>query len=186
MKKMILAICMAALSAITYAATPADYRQVVPLPQSVTTVKGAPFVLNAGTTISYTPVHADMARNAAFLAQYVDDMTHLRLAVAEGKGTKGDIRLVLNPKLKGTASERYQVTVGAKGIVVTGATPAGVFYGIQTLRKALPVLDAADEVVVDAAEEREQALFGVARPHGSPLNLGDIVERTLVVVLGQG
>jgi hypothetical protein len=59
----------------------------------------------------------------AFLAQYVDDMTHLRLAVAEGKGTKGDIRLVHNPKLKGTASERYQVTVGAKGIVVTGATP---------------------------------------------------------------
>lgn len=165
MKKMILAICMAALSAITYAATPADYRQVVPLPQSVTTVKGAPFVLNAGTTISYTPAHADMARNAAFLAQYVDDMTHLRLAVAEGKGTKGDIRLVLNPKLKGTASERYQVTVGAKGIVVTGATPAGVFYGIQTLRKALPVLDAADEVTLPAAVITDAPRFGYRGMH---------------------
>jgi hexosaminidase len=36
-------------------------------------------------------------------------------------------------------SEAYEIEVSPKGIVITGASEAGVFYGIQTLRKSIPV-----------------------------------------------
>ena len=35
--------------------------------------------------------------------------------------------------------EGYTLTVSPEGVTIAGATPAGVFYGIQTLRKSLPI-----------------------------------------------
>ena len=35
--------------------------------------------------------------------------------------------------------EGYRITVTAKGVEIAGKTPAGVFHGIQSLRKSLPV-----------------------------------------------
>ena len=36
--------------------------------------------------------------------------------------------------------EGYELKAGAAGVEVVGRTPAGVFYGVQTLRKSLPVM----------------------------------------------
>ena len=113
----------------------ADFNKVVPLPATITQGKGF-FSMNAKTVITCTATD-DMKRNAAFLAQYVKDVTGMALSV----GTKGStsIALVLAPKAKGFASpEAYRIAVTKKGITVTAPTAAGVFYGIQTLRKALP------------------------------------------------
>lgn len=113
----------------------ADFSKVVPLPASISAGKGL-FSMTAATAITYTP-GADMQRNAEFLAQYVKDVTGMTLPV----GTKGKttIALRLEPKAKGFASpDAYRIAVTKKGITVTATTAAGVFYGIQTLRKALP------------------------------------------------
>lgn len=121
--------CMAA------SVTTADYN-VVPLPNSVTMTGNEPFELTQSATISYPEGNVDMERNARFLAKYVADATEMTLNVMPGKAKKG-IRLVLDKKVSG--DEAYTIVVDKKGVIISGSTPNGVFYGVQTLRKSLPV-----------------------------------------------
>lgn len=113
----------------------ADYN-VVPLPNSVTMTGGEPFELTPSTTVAYPEGNKDMERNAQFLARYVNDATGMTLSVVPGKAKKG-IRLVLDKKVSG--EEAYTIMVDKKGVTIAGSTPKGVFYGVQTLRKSLPV-----------------------------------------------
>lgn len=113
----------------------ADYN-VVPLPNSVTMTGGEPFELTPSTTVAYPEGNKDMERNAQFLARYVNDATRMTLSVVPGKVKKG-IRLVLDKKVSG--EEAYTIMVDKKGVTIAGSTPKGVFYGVQTLRKSLPV-----------------------------------------------
>ena len=152
MKKTFLLSLLVMLMTAAGAATKADYAKVVPAPDKISNnPKGGDFTLSASTVISYTAGNADMERNATFLAQYVKDMTKLELATQGTKGkAKNGISLVLNAKAK-LAPEAYQVVVDKHGVTVTGKTAAGVFYGVQTLRKALPILNDADNVLLPAA-----------------------------------
>lgn len=113
----------------------ADYN-VVPLPNSVTMTGDEPFELTTSTTVAYPEGNKDMERNAQFLARYVNDATGMTLSVVPGKAKKG-IRLVLDKKVSG--EEAYTIMVDKKGVTIAGNTPKGVFYGVQTLRKSLPV-----------------------------------------------
>lgn len=113
----------------------ADYN-VVPLPNSVTMTGDEPFELTTSTTVAYPEGNKDMERNAQFLARYVNDATGMTLSVVPGKAKKG-IRLVLDKKVSG--EEAYTIQVDKKGVTIAGSTPKGVFYGVQTLRKSLPV-----------------------------------------------
>ena len=40
--------------------------------------------------------------------------------------------------LAATSPEAYRLSVTPTGVTITGASPAGVFYGMQTLRQLLP------------------------------------------------
>lgn len=113
----------------------ADYN-VVPLPNSVTMTGDKPFELTPSTTVAYPEGNKDMERNAQFLARYVNDATGMTLSVVPGKAKKG-IRLVLDKKVSG--EEAYTIMVDKKDVTIAGSTPKGVFYGVQTLRKSLPV-----------------------------------------------
>ena len=116
------------------AADTADY-QVVPLPQSVVLQKGEPFVLADGMAIACPGNDEAMKRNAQFLADYLADIAGIKTTLAFSSSIKGKgIRLVLDKKVKG--DEAYTLTVDKKsGVTIAAATPKGVFYGIQTLRK---------------------------------------------------
>ena len=46
------------------------------------------------------------------------------------------IRLSLNSSIKG--NEAYEIKATPKVLMLSGSTPAGVFYGLQTFTKALP------------------------------------------------
>lgn len=113
----------------------ADYN-VVPLPNSVTMTGDKPFELTTSTTVAYPEGNKDMERNARFLSKYVNDATGMALSVVPGKAKKG-IRLVLDKKVSG--EEAYTIQVDKKCVTIAGSTPKGVFYGVQTLRKSLPV-----------------------------------------------
>lgn len=113
----------------------ADYN-VVPLPNSVTMTGDELFELTPSTTVAYPEGNKDMERNAQFLARYVNDATGMTLSVVPGKAKKG-IRLVLDKKVSG--EEAYTIMVDKKCVTIAGNTPKGVFYGVQTLRKSLPV-----------------------------------------------
>ena len=53
------------------------------------------------------------------------------------KLTNNQIRLSLNLSIKG--NEAYEIKATPKVLMLSGSTPAGVFYGLQTLTKALPI-----------------------------------------------
>ena len=141
--------CMAA------SVTTADYN-VVPLPNSVTMTGNEPFELTQSATISYPEGNVDMERNARFLAKYVADATEMTLNVMPGKAKKG-IRLVLDKKVSG--DEAYTIVVDKKGVIISGSTPRGVFYGVQTLRKSLPVGNAT-RILMPAVEIKDCPRFG--------------------------
>lgn len=115
----------------------ADY-QVIPLPQQITAVEGADFRLDKGVKILYPEGNEKMQKNAAFLAEYIGQMTGLELPVAES-AADGKGNIVLELGLEAENPEAYRLTVNADGVRIAGASEAGVFYGIQTLRKSLPI-----------------------------------------------
>lgn len=114
----------------------ADFN-VIPMPQTVETVDAAPFVLNAKTTISLAKNGTDMKRNASMLAQYIAQETGIRPSIGKAEKNGSAIILDINKDIRN--AEGYTIDVNSKSIRITGATAAGVFYGIQTLRKSLPV-----------------------------------------------
>ena len=134
---------------IARGAEKADYAQVIPQPRSVNMQKGAPFLLQSSTVITYTAGN-DMQRNATFLSQWINELTGIKLGVQATKGkAKSVISLVIDAKAKDiNNTEGYAINITNKGIVVRGKTAAGVFYGCQTLRKTMPALKNADGTAV--------------------------------------
>ncbi len=112
-----------------------DY-QVIPLPKTIQLQDAAPFELTSGVTVYYPKKNNAMQRNALYLSDYLQDVFGKEAAVKAGKAKRG-IRLVLDTKIENP--EGYTISVDAKGVTIAGSTEAGVFYGIQTLRKALPL-----------------------------------------------
>lgn len=120
------------VSAISDAAQVACY-DIVPLPREVVPASGTPFVMDAGTVV--VPA-SGLEREAGFLVSYVRELTGLEMSVSERAGRKASaIRLSLDESLP---SEGYCIEVAENGITLRGGTAAGVFYGVQTLRKSLP------------------------------------------------
>ena len=112
---------------------------VVPLPQSIQMQKGEPFVLNADVQIL---AGEGLQREAEFLRQYLKEVTGIDLTIAQKRIKKVRyIDLTVSPKV--TEPEGYVMTVSANGITIAGGSAAGVFYGIQTLRKSLVSIDKA-------------------------------------------
>ena len=141
----------------------ADFN-IIPQPRQVTAETAAPFTLNASTAISCNAPGQDMKRNAAMLAAYVEQATGIRPTV--GKAAKGSTSIVLAIDKSIDNAEGYRLEVGAKQIRISGASAAGVFYGIQTLRKALPVVKGkAVQVSVPAVKISDAPRFAYRGTH---------------------
>lgn len=101
---------------------------IIPLPVSLKLGEGAPFVVTAKTAI-----HADTPSTP--IASWLARWSGLQVATS---GT-GGITLAIEPALKSElGDEGYKLASGAGGVTIRGATAAGVFYGMQTLRQLLP------------------------------------------------
>lgn len=138
MKKIIISVIFLIVSTWSVWGQRADYN-VVPRPQSVVLSDKPSFCLDANTRIAYPEGDEKMERNAHFLREYIQKCTGLRPALTTvlRKASANTIWLVLDDRK--TADEGYTLTVDARHIIIAGKTAAGVFYGIQTLRKSLPV-----------------------------------------------
>ncbi len=133
---------------------------VVPLPQEIAMGQEKGFVLNKNTSIVYTGDEA-MKRNAELLAEYIKESTGLVLSVTSSE-TAGAITLATG--LESENAEGYRLTADSKGVSITGTTAAGVFYGIQTLRKALPVTEGG-EILLPAVTINDYPRFSYRGAH---------------------
>lgn len=132
----------------------ADYN-VIPKPQETILADGTPFVLTDGTKVFYPQGNTQMQRNAKFLAEYIREQTGKKLVPMEGTEGNGIVlRLVANAE----HPEGYTLKVTSGQVIITGGSEAGVFYGIQTLRKA--IADATDaNVTLPCVEIKDAPRF---------------------------
>lgn len=114
----------------------ADYR-VIPLPQSIVeNPESDAFVLSDATVITYPVGDEALKRNAQFLSDYIAELSGRKLKITDVP--TDDNAIVLRSDLDNDNPEAYNITVTPEQITINGSTPAGTFYGIQTLRKSVP------------------------------------------------
>lgn len=113
-----------------------DY-EIIPKPLDVNSKGDASFLLKDGVAVIYPENNQKMQDNAEFLVDYVEKQTGVKLTSHAGMPVDGAICLTLD--LSDDNAEAYKLIVNDKRICISGASEAGVFYGIQTLRKSLPV-----------------------------------------------
>lgn len=142
----------------------ADY-QVIPLPKTIKTNDNNPFFLNKNTIITYPKTHGELQKEADFLADYIEDILGFRPMV---KGTDNHMKNAVNLKIEPNFSdddEAYQIIVNEKDITITSSNTSGIFYGIQTLRKSLPVGKNINEVAFPSAEINDYPRFAYRGMH---------------------
>lgn len=115
-----------------------DY-EIVPLPKKIEVIKGSTFTMDSNTVILFPRGNENLRKNAELLKEYIADLTGLSLDMEAVDATAGKKRnsILLEASLKGENSDAYRLEVSDGRIIINGASAAGNFYGIQTLRKSI-------------------------------------------------
>lgn len=148
-KTAILAVILTVCFSFSAFAKKVAHYDVIPLPTEIIMGEGKGFSLSDGTKIIYPGGNERMKRNAEFLAEYVKKQTSINLIPKSGRGGKG---IILCVEPNEGRPEGYKMKVSKEAIVITGASEAGVFYGIQTLRKSIAAAGSKTSVVLPAVE----------------------------------
>ncbi len=137
MKKSILFLCVAALilSACTKEQLPVANYDIIPQPKEVQLNEEKPFELGPKTIVYF---ELGLQREAQFLSEYVNDIMGYAMKTQEYQSQTEGIVLKVVPEDFDQA-EAYEINITTKQVTIKGADAAGVFYGIQTLRKSLPI-----------------------------------------------
>src|SRR5262245_40504143 len=125
------AVAMGAMAQSPDSAPPIS---LIPQPLRVERHDGA-FVFSARTRIHVTPATRDLGY---LLSDVLRPATGMRLPVTSAPAAAGAIVLSVDPSVGADSTEAYHLDVTRTRIAIRGAAPAGVFYGIQTLRQLLP------------------------------------------------
>ncbi|HEU4723573.1 MAG TPA: family 20 glycosylhydrolase [Gemmatimonadaceae bacterium] len=114
---------------------------VIPYPASVTVDSAVRYVFGAAPVVALSaPANAEL-RALGDLA--VDILRHelggqARLAPTAAASTSGAaVSLILAPRDAAAGRESYRFDVTSGGVAITAPQPAGLFYGLQTLRALL-------------------------------------------------
>ena len=95
------------------------------------------FEIEQRTAIRTSP---EAAAVGARLSAYLEPATGYRLEVRQERTPSGagGIQLRLDPGLTALGPEGYRLESRADGVRITALAPAGLYYGVQTLRQLLP------------------------------------------------
>ena len=131
---------------------------LIPLPTRFVPGTGV-FTVTSATGIRTQAGNQDVLRIGRHLADLIGiaaGETPLRVEPIGGDAAPGSIQLRIG-EVSVAGDEAYDLTVGGGGVTITGRSPSGIFYGVQTLRQLLPPF-----------LEHEAARFDKARPVSVP------------------
>lgn len=121
------------------AATVKGNLDVIPQPQEIVLARDTtPFIIDRSTTIVYPATNEKMHRTADFLATFIKEMTGTEVRVSDKEKSSNAIILAVDSTME--HPEGYKLQITPEKVLLTGGSEAGVFYGIQTIHKALPIL----------------------------------------------
>jgi hexosaminidase len=106
---------------------------LIPMPVSVEDGEGG-YKVDANTVINHFN-NSEVERIAVYLKDQLLNSTGISLNLSGESGGKG-ISLSLESGL-GLADEAYILDIKSSGITITASQPAGLFFGVQTLRQLL-------------------------------------------------
>lgn len=134
---------------------------LLPMPNHISEMRGKAFTVKEGKTSIYVN---DQSLNFAAeqLADMIEEEMKLHLAVQTESKNKGSVLLIIDSKLSNeiqlqktvsegqgartltgqtpgftTTNQHYTLEVSSKQVIIKGASPQAVFYGIQTLHQLL-------------------------------------------------
>jgi hexosaminidase len=113
---------------------------LIPWPASVALSVTERLAITKETVIEVPSGQPDLQRVARDLGNLLRPALDATLTVRDS-GTApapNTIRLEVVPSARADADEAYDLTITTSGIRIAASTPAGVFYGVQTLRQLLP------------------------------------------------
>lgn len=111
---------------------------VIPRPVSVIPASGT-FTLAPGTGIYVEPATAELTGLGEALARVLRPATGLAtMVMASTRPPQPNIQLTTTGADPALGAEGYELVVTATGITLVAYRPAGLFYGIQTIRQLLP------------------------------------------------
>lgn len=121
------------------AATVKGNLDVIPQPQEIVLARDTTsFIIARSTTIVYPATNEKMHRTADFLATFIKEMTGTEVRVSDKEKSSNAIILAVDSTMG--HPEGYKLQITPEKVLLTGGSEAGVFYGIQTIHKALPIL----------------------------------------------
>ena len=121
------------------AATVKGNLDVIPQPQEIVLARDTtPFIIDRSTTIVYPATNEKMHRTADFLATFIKEMTGTEVRVSDKEKSSNAIILAVDSTMG--HPEGYKLQITPEKVLLTGGSEAGVFYVIQTIHKALPIL----------------------------------------------
>lgn len=129
---------------------------IIPLPQEVSLQGSSPFLLKPSTQITFTEGDVEMEQTAKFLASYIKESTGKELQVKSGEADRS-IHLSIVSDIQNP--EGYRLLVSENGIEIAGGSNAGIFYGVQALRKSLPAEATGMTIELPAASINDYPRF---------------------------
>jgi hexosaminidase len=112
---------------------------LVPIPAVMEMRGGSGFQITAKTVIQSASSDPSVAKSVASLTEWIRRGTGLALtsALPNGEAAGNTISIAVDPSTS-TGPEGYELTIDTSAITLKASTPAGIFYGVQTLRQLLP------------------------------------------------
>ena len=120
--------------------TDAPAHRVLPAPAWVQLHRHETFSLDSSTVLYIGRADPEVERIARFLSDLIGPTPERAPAirVAGGAVPPGGIFLAADLAAGDVGEEGYDLTITADRVVLRAARPAGLFYGVQTLRQLLP------------------------------------------------
>lgn len=115
----------------------ADIKHIIPTPLRLQEGKETLELSN-----SFKIYYRDgLVNEAHYLASSLKDVTGTEFTIVESQPNEECITLALGRTSVGDSRESYQLKINGKGIQIIGRGAAGVFYGVQSLRALIPIIN---------------------------------------------
>ena len=155
MKKRYIPVLLSIALSSVVSAKVADFSQVIPLPDSIEIKQsGTPFVIDKNTLIFSDDANKE---NAMMLRSYLQKLTGYALSLTNHLPKKNGI--ILKTSIAVDNPEGYIISVNKNLLEIESSTPAGIFYGIQSIRKSVSAAS-PEEIQIPEGRVIDSPRFG--------------------------